>query len=393
MDTYTIAYWEIAMTYTNPGAQDAIDYLGDRTDTVALRMKKLMQMPDLTGRPNSPVFYIVEAIRGIESLGNHDLVEIPEIVSVKENFDLLGTPEDHPSRAPSDTFYIDDGYILRTQTTTMWSYYLRDPLVLERLCREGTVLAISYGKVYRNDEIDRYHYPAWHNIDGLCISKTLNKQYTVTDLIDVLVDIAKSIYGPEIEWRVDDDRFPFTDPSIELQILWDGDFVEVLGAGLVHRKVLTLLGLDPDRYNGWAFGFGLDRLAMIKMNIPDIRILWSEDTRITSQFRSIDSVFQDVSKYPATDRDISIIISKTVDLNSIYGLMRDCGNVNGEDIIEEVKLIDTYADDSKFGDANISRTFRISYRSFTRTLEHAEVNENQERLRIRVKEEFGATLR
>ena len=132
---------------------------------------------------------------------------------------------------------------------------------------------------------------------------------------------------------------------------------------------------------------------MIKMNIPDIRILWSEDNRITRQFDSIDSVFQEVSRFPPTDRDISFVISKDIQLNAIYGLMRDCGNINNEDMIEEVELIDTYTNDERFGNEKISYTFRIRYRSFTGTLENTEINEIQERLRIRVREEFRASLR
>jgi len=381
------------MKYTKKEIYEILNRLESRSDTIANRMKRLLQMPDLSRRPQSPIFYIIEAIKNTDSLRNHDVVEIPEIVTVKENFDLLGAPPEHPSRKPSDTFYIDDIHLLRTQTTTMWSYYLNDAHVLDRLGKDGNLLALSYGKVYRNDEIDRYHYPVWHNVDGLRLCKTSKNRFVIDDLVDVLVDIAKNIYGRNIKWRVEDDTFPFTDPSIELQIERNNDWVEVLGAGLVHKKVLSLLNIDPDRYNGWAFGFGLDRLAMIKMNIPDIRILWSEDERITKQFTSIDSTFHEVSKYPPSDRDISFVISKGIELNSIYGLMRDYGNYSNEDMIEEVKLIDTYINDEKFGNGNVSYTFRIRYRSFIRSLSNHEINDIQERLRIKVKEEFNAILR
>lgn len=364
-----------------------------RSDTLSNRIKYLLQKPDLSRKAQNPVNYIVEAVKKADSLKNHDLVEFPEIVSVEENFDMLGTPKDHPSRSPSDTFYLNERYLLRTQTTTIWPYYLRDPKNLNRLKEEGKLLALSYGKVYRNDEIDRYHYPVWHNMDGLCIRRSSEKDFIVDDLVKVLVDIAKNVYGPEIRWRVEEDTFPFTEPSIELQIEWKNDWVEVLGAGLVHKKVLTLLNINPDCYNGWAFGFGLDRLAMIKMDIPDIRILWSDDDRITKQFNSIDSLFREVSPYPATDRDVSLVVSKAVSLNAIYGLIRECGNSLNEDIIEEVTLIDSYQNDDKFGNDKISLTFRIRYRSFSRTLTHSEINSVQDLLRKRIASEFEAVLR
>ena len=160
------------MKYTTIGVGKILDDLESRSDPMAIRMKKYLQMPDLSRRPQTPIYYIIEAIKKVESLKNHDLVDIPEIVTVRDNFDLLGAPQDHPSRNRSDTFYLDDNHILRPQTTSMWSYYLKDPVVLQKLENGGNLLALAYGKVYRNDEIDRYHYPVWHNIDGICLTRT-----------------------------------------------------------------------------------------------------------------------------------------------------------------------------------------------------------------------------
>jgi phenylalanyl-tRNA synthetase alpha chain len=275
----------------------------------------------------------------------------------------------------------------------MWPYYLSDTAVREKLTQTGELLALSYGKVYRNDEIDRSHYPVFHQIDGIGICRRSSHAYTVEDLVEILLAIARAVYGDTVQWRVEEDRFPFTDPSIDLQIEQEGTWLEVLGAGLVSTKVLELLGIDPGVYNGWAFGFGLDRLAMLKMRIADIRILWSDDPRITKQFKSIDSVYQEVSKYPPVDRDISMIIDKSVSVNLIYELMRDCGYRADEDLIEEVKLIDTWSNDEKFGRDRISYTFRIRYRSHVRSLTNDEINEVQERLRLRVIDEFGVLMR
>jgi phenylalanyl-tRNA synthetase alpha chain len=164
--------------------------------------------------------------------------------------------------------------------------------------------------------------------------------------------------------------------------------MEVNGAGLVHPQCLRNFGLDPELYNGWAFGFG-DRLAMIKMGIPDIRILWSNDPRITSQFKDINSRYKEVSKYPETIRDISFIIDKNINLNNYYEIVRDFA----QDLIEEVELIDQYEDEAKFGKDKKSYTFRIIYRSFERTLTNEEINKIQEKIREKTQQELNALLR
>jgi phenylalanyl-tRNA synthetase alpha chain len=306
---------------------------------------------------------------------------------------LLGTGIEHPSRRPTDTFYIDETHVLRTQTTVMWSYYLTDPAVRQQLRDQGNVVAYSYGKVYRNDEIDRHHYPVFHQIDGLCISHRRIKEYTSKDLAEILVSIAQAVFGEGVSCRVTDDTFPFTVNSLQLEILWNGEWLEVLGSGLVNPRVLVLLGLQPEEYNGWAFGFGLDRLAMIKMNIPDIRILWSDDERITRQFVSIGSTYCEVSKYPPIARDLSFVADADLALNSFYELVRDCGFLRNEDIIEEVTLLEKFVNVAKFGVGKVSFTFRIHYRSRIRTLTNEEINEVQENVRQKVVVVLGGRLR
>ncbi len=209
------------------------------------------------------------------------------------------------------------------------------------------------------------------------------------DLKDVEIDIAKSIFGKDIEYKFMMDSFPFTDPSVEMDIKMGGDWMEVVGSGLVHTQVLKNFGLDPEIYNGWAFGFGVDRLAMVKMGISDIRILWSDDPRITSQFKDIDSKYKEVSKYPEVIRDISFIIDKDISLNNYYEIVRDFA----ENLIEEVKLIDEYENEDKFGKNKKSYTFRITYCSSERTLTNAEVNTIQEKIRDKTAKELNAVLR
>jgi phenylalanyl-tRNA synthetase alpha chain len=205
----------------------------------------------------------------------------------------------------------------------------------------------------------------------------------------VEIDIAKSIFSKDIEYKFLVDSFPFTDPSVEMDIRMGGNWLEVVGSGLVHRQVLKNFGLDPEIYNGWAFGFGIDRLAMVKMGIPDIRILWSDDPRITNQFMDIDSRYKEVSRYPEISRDISFVIDKKINLNNYYEIVRDFD----ENLIEEVKLVDEYENETKFGKDKRSYTFRITYCSSERTLTNAEVNIIQDKIRYKTIRDLNAVVR
>jgi len=372
----------------NKDEKDLIEDLNKRTDVKAERIKRLLALPDLTKKEHSPVKILFDQILKLPGFRDFDLVEFPKIITIEECFDLLNMAKDHPSRRETDTYYLDENHILRTHTTAFWSFYLKDKEVLERLEKEGEIAAFAPGIVFRKDEIDRNHYPAFHQIDGLLICKKSKRIITQEDLKDVQVELAKGIFGPDIEWKFVEDTFPYTVESLEMDIMFNGDWLEVNGAGLVHPQCLRNFGLDPEIYNGWAFGFG-DRLAMIKMGIPDIRILWSSDPRITSQFKDINSKYKEVSKYPGTFRDISFIIDKSLNLNNYYEIVRDFA----EDLIEEVKLLDEYEDEKKFGSDKKSYTFRIVYRSFERTLTNEEINKIQEKIRQKTEEYLGALLR
>lgn len=372
----------------NPDEYKLIDALEARTDVKAERIKKLLKLPDLTKKENSPVKFLFDEILKVPRFKDFDIVDFPRIVTVEENFDLLNAPKDHVSRKETDTYYLDETHVLRTQTTVMWSYYLKNKEVLAKLEKTGEVKALSKGIVFRKDEIDRHHFPAFHQIDGLYICLKSKKVFTLNDLEEVQIDTAKSVLGDDIEYKFLVDSFPFTTPSVEMDVMFSGDWMEVNGAGLVHPQVLRNFGLDPEIYNGWAFGFG-DRLAMVKMGIPDIRILWSEDPRITSQFKNINSKFKEVSKYPETSRDISFIIDKNINLNNYFEIVRDFA----ENLIEEVKLIDQFENDKKFGVGKKSYTFRIIYRSHERTLTNEEVNKIQDEIITKTKTELKALVR
>jgi len=372
----------------NAKEQSLLEELNGRKDVKAERIKRLLALPDLTKKENSPIKILFDQIINLPIFKDFDFIDFPKIVTVDQCFDLLNMPKDHPSRKETDTYYLDDAHILRTHTTAFWSFYLKDKEVLKRLKKEGEVRGLSSGIVFRKDEIDRCHYPAFHQIDGILICKKSKKIITQEDLKNVQIELAKGIFGPEIEWKFIPDNFPYTFESLEMDIKFNGEWMEVNGAGLVHPQCLKNFGLDPEIYNGWAFGFG-DRLAMIKMGIPDIRILWSEDPRITGQFKDINSKYKEVSKYPGTFRDISFIIDKNINLNNYYEIIRDFA----DDLIEEVKMIDEYEDEKKFGKNKKSYTFRIIYRSFERTLINEEINKIQEKIRVKTQKDLNAVLR
>jgi len=374
--------------YTDEKESALINELQNKTDTKSERIKRLLRLPDLTKKENSPVKILFDQILSLPRFKDFDVVEFPKVVTVENDFDLLNTPKDHPSRKETDTYYLNDEYLLRTQMTAFWSFYLKDPEVLKRLEVEGQIAALTPGIVYRKDEIDRHHFPAFHQIDGLLICKKNKKVITQDDLKEVQVDLAKGIFGDDIEYKFLDDTFPYTIESLEMDIMFNGDWMEVNGAGLVNPVVLKNFGLDPEVYNGWAFGFG-ERLAMIKMGIPDIRILWSDDPRITSQFKDINSKYKEVSRYPEISRDISFVIDKNINLNNYYEIVRDFA----ENLIEEVKLIDEFESPEKFGKDKKSYTFRIVYRSHERTLTNEEVNNIQEKIREKTKQDLNAVLR
>ena len=368
--------------------KNLIEELNKRNDIKAERIKRLLALPDLTKKENSPVKIINDKIMELPIWADFDVVDIPKIVSTQDDFDLLNTPVDHPSRRETDTYYLNDAHILRTQMTVMWPYYFRNKEVLERLKKDGEVGSLSPGIVFRKDEIDKKHFPAFHQTDFLYVCRKDKRIITLKDLQDVQADAVKAIFG-DIEFRFLVDTFPFTDPSTQVEINWEGNWIEITGAGLVHPNCLKNFGLDPEIYNGWAGTFGLDRVAMIKMGIPDIGILWSNDQRITSQFKDINSKYKEVSKYPEISRDISFVIDKSINLNNYYEIVRDYA----ENLIEQVKLIDEYEDVEKFGQDRKSYTFRIIYRSPERTLTNEEINKIQEKIREKTQQDLNAVLR
>lgn len=362
--------------------------LDNRHDPEAERMKRFLAMPDLSRVAGNPINELVKRILAMPDYKNFDEIEVPEIVPVDVNFDLFDFPKDHPTRSKSDTYYVDDNHILRTQTTVMWHYYLNNEDVKKRMSENKPVGCFSYGKVYRKDEIDRNHMNVFHQIDGWYLAPKDQETIGIPELQKVLSDIAKAVFGPDVKYRFNPDTFPYTNPSLEMEIEVNRRLIEVLGSGVVKGTVLDNHGVDSSKWNGWAFGFGLERLAIISMDLPDIRLLWSQDDRVKKQL-NLGNKFKEVSKYPPIVRDISFIVSKDFIPNNYFDLIRDIGG----DLVEQVELLDKYENAEKFGPDKISYTYRITYRSTERTLETGEIDPLQQEVYERTKKEFGAEVR
>ncbi len=371
--------------------------LSAKKDADSERMKRFLAMPDLARTPGSPIHELAKRILDLPEFRGFDVIQTPEIVPARESFDLFNFPLDHPARGRSDTYYADDKNILRTHTTIMWYYYLMLPEVKERLARGESLGILSYGKVYRRDEIDRKHMNVFHQMDGLYLCKKSEKVIGVPELQNILAAIAKAIYGPKIKYRFNPDTFPYTDPSLEMEVDMNSvggagggepNWVEVLGSGVVMPNVLDNLGVNSKEWNGWAFGFGLERLAILSMELPDIRLLWSADERVKRQLK-LGEKFKEVSKFPAITRDISFIVPKSFAPNDYFDLIRDLGG----DLVEEVSLLDKYENAQKFGADKMSYTYRIIYRSTERTLTTGEIDPIQAKIEEATKKQFKAEVR
>jgi phenylalanyl-tRNA synthetase alpha chain len=395
--------------------KEVISKLNKRNDPEGARLRRFLEMPDLSRKPGSPLAELVNRIVNLERFKDFEILDVPEIVNYEISFDLFNFPAEHPARSKSDTYFLDDNHILRTHTTVMWYYHLNLPEIREKIKKGESFGALSYGKVYRKDEIDRNHMNVFHQMDGWYLCRKDQHIITLQDLQNVLVDVAKAVFGENVKYRFNSDQFPYTDPSLEMELFipssevnnttdetvlnhkenskkdensFQGRWIEVLGAGVVRGVVLRNLGVDPDEYNGWAFGFGLERLAIISMDLPDIRLLWSDDERVKKQLK-LGTKYKEVSKYPPVIRDISFVVKKDFVPNNYFDLIRDLGG----DLVEQVELIDKYEDSKKFGSDKVSYTYRIVYRSMERTLKSEEIDEIQNRIYKQTAEQFQAELR
>jgi phenylalanyl-tRNA synthetase alpha chain len=273
--------------------ENALAQRKDELSALLLERKLASEAVDVTipGKPTQighehPMYVVLDEIKDIFIGMGFEILEGPEVELADYNFTKLNTDEGHPAREWSDTFYLteDSSILLRTQTSPMQIRAMEEkPLPIRML---------APGRVYRKDEVDATHSPMFHQIEGMVIDKGV----TMADLKGTLDAVMKKLYGEDTVTRFRPHHFPFTEPSCEMDVqchkcggkgcpTCKGEgWIEILGAGMVHPKVLERGGIDPEVYSGFAFGLGVERLAMFRFNVDDMRLFYENDARFLKQF-------------------------------------------------------------------------------------------------------------
>jgi len=271
--------------------EDKLDAAKKKLEAKAMEEKLKLETIDVTlpakksevghRHPNSIALEEVERI--FVGMG-YEVVEGPEVEYDYYNFEALNIPANHPAKDEQDTFYIGNNILLRTQTSS----------VQARIMEKGKlpIRVLAPGRVYRADEVDATHSPSFHQIEGLVIDKNI----TFADLKGTLAEFAKELFGEDTKVKFRPHHFPFTEPSAEVDVTCfkcggkgcrmckGSGWIEILGCGMVHPKVLEMSGIDPNEYTGFAFGVGLERIALLKYEIDDMRLLYENDVRFLKQF-------------------------------------------------------------------------------------------------------------
>ncbi|AQZ14256.1 MSF1 (YPR047W) [Zygosaccharomyces parabailii] len=372
------------------------------------------------------------------------------VVSVYDNFDSLGFPMDHPGRSKSDTYYINSDTLLRTHTSAHETECFSQ-IHQGKETKSGFLISAD---VYRRDEIDRTHYPVFHQMEGCrawkrgpqnehidqlrrslaILQSQLAQQKTKIVIEDddslegnpaqaYMSDIEVSLCSQHLKRSVElviaeifekklesmkregtlklpselkcrwiKAYFPWTTPSWEIEVWWQGDWLELCGCGIVQQEVLKHAGFEPNSTISWAFGLGLDRLAMLLFEIPDIRLFWTKDKRFHGQFqRGVIDTFRPYSKYPGSTRDVAFWLPPGKNFDDIHtnDVMEIVRNVAG-DLVENVKLVDQFTHPKK---DKKSQCYRINYQSMDRNLTNSEVNELQKEVTKQLIDEFDVEIR
>ena len=327
------------------------------------------------------------------------------IVTVKQNFDDLLIPPEHPARNKSDTYYLNENEVLRTHTSAHETEILK----------KGYRTFLTVGDVYRKDEIDCCHHRVFHQLEGVSLipndidSKEGKTKKTPQDVLKcVLGGLVEHLF-PGSQYRFNEDYFPFTTDSIEVEVLHNNKWLEILGGGILQEKIIQSVFGDDCQDKYWAFGMGLERLAMILFSIPDIRYFWSSHPKFISQFSSgdLNTTFQSYSLLPNITNDISFFIDdgfvmevhdekgekseRWIEDNDFYEIVRDIGG----NWVENVSLMDSFYHKKK---QLHSRTFTITYSPFDPSLKDPSefkdmVSDIQNNLRENVKLNLHVTLR
>ena len=273
--------------------EKAVESRAEQLASRALAAKLLSETVDVTipgetkklGKQH-PMYQVLDEIKDIFIGMGFEVIEDREVELAEYNFTKLNVEEGHPAREWSDTFYFteDSSVLLRTQTSPMQIHAMES--------RPLPIRMIAPGRVYRKDEVDATHSPMFHQIEGMAIDKGI----TMADLKGTLNEVVRRLYGEDTVTRFRPHHFPFTEPSCEMDIqcykcrgagcpTCKGEgWIEVLGAGMIHPKVLEGCGIDSSVYSGWAFGFGLERMAMARFKISDLRLIFENDVRFLEQF-------------------------------------------------------------------------------------------------------------
>ena len=229
-----------------------------------------------------PLTHSIRHIYAIFQDMGFDVALGPELETEHYNFDALNIPADHPARDMQDTFWIKsnpfdklrtgDRKVLRTQTSAVQIRYMEK--------NEPPIRIIVPGKVFRNEATDATHESQFHHLEGLCVDKDVS----LAELKGTLELFFKKFFGDDVKMRFRPSYFPFVEPGLEVDVFFNGKWLEMGGAGLVHPFVLESVGVDPKNWRGFAFGLGLDRLVMVKFGITDVRLIYNADLRVINQF-------------------------------------------------------------------------------------------------------------
>ena len=274
-------------TFIEDAIESKVQELNEKKQLEQLKAEKL----DVTLPGKKPVLgakhpltIVLDEIKEIFVGMGFDIVEGPEVETDYYNFEALNMPKNHPARDTQDTFYINDNIVLRTQTSPVQVRTMEQ--------QKPPIRVISPGRVYRSDAVDATHSPLFHQIEGLVVDKGI----TFADLKGTLETFVKRLYGEDSVVRFRPHHFPFTEPSAEVDVqcfschgegcrLCKGEgWIEILGCGMVHPKVLSNCGIDPEVYSGFALGLGLERVAMRRYGIDDMRLFFETDVRFLNQF-------------------------------------------------------------------------------------------------------------
>ena len=273
--------------------EEAIEVSAKKLEAAALEAKLVEEALDVTipGTPvtmghKHPMYIALDEIKDIFVGMGFTVLDGPEVELAENNFDRLNAEEGHPSRDWSDTFYFDEDsrVMLRSQTSPMQ--------VRAMDSMELPIRILAPGRVFRKDEVDATHSPMFHQVEGMVIDKNV----TMADLKGTLNTVVEQLYGEGTKTRFRPHHFPFTEPSCEMDVqchkcggvgcpTCKGEgWIELLGAGMIHPRVLEMAGINPDEYSGWAFGMGLERMAMRRFKIADLRLIFENDIRFLEQF-------------------------------------------------------------------------------------------------------------